>query len=286
MVFDRSALPGRPVLVVTDTDHRVVADERIGVEFEVGRHGVVEAVAGALGPFDEAPGVREPTGRTDGRGIVVLGAVALEDGAVGVGFLAPADRTGLAIVAVDLGAGQDPASERASMRDGVAAGVEAAASPRVVGVPRVGVEDVQRPWSSGIVRSPPHDEARVGNVAPGWCAVGGERDEVESGLPVVVDRELDRRRPTAPGRVGVGWRCDERALDIGGAPAHLARTSPPFDRDVEACGAGGDVECDRVAGPVTEPTGVALDVVMEGLVVGHPPNLPIADDITFALRFW
>ena len=215
----------------------------------------------------------------------MLGAVTLEDRAVDVGLLAPPDRAGLAIVAVHLGATQDPASERAGVRDSVAAGVEAATAPRVVGMPGVRVEHVQRVGPSGIVRSTAHDEAGVGDVAACRRALRGERDEMETRLPVIVDRELDRRRPTAPGRVGVGGRFDERALDVGGAPTNLASCTPPFDRDVEACGAGGDVEGDRVAGPVAESTGVPLDVVVEGLVVSHPQNLAIAGDTPFALRF-
>ena len=215
----------------------------------------------------------------------MLGAVRLEDRPVDVGFLAPADRAGLAIVTLDVGAGQHPASERTGMRHGVAAGVEAAASPGVVGVPGVGVEHVQRPGSSRIIRPAAHDETGVGDIPSDGGVLGGEGDEVKAGLPLVADRELDRRRPTTTGGVGVRWRCDVGALDAGGVPARFACRSPSFDGDVEACGAGGDVQRRRVAGPVAEPTGVPLDVVVEGLVVSHPPNLPIAGGIPLASRF-
>ena len=182
-----------------------------------------------LGPLDEPPLVGEPSGGADRRRVRVVGAVLLEDQPVGVGFLAPPNRPGLAVVAVDLGRHSMPAAERPRERHLVAAGVQLRAAPRVVGVPRVGSEHEQRRGVS--LRRGAHDEAGVADVSPGHGAVRGEGDEVEAGAPVGADRDLDRRRPRAAVGVGVGRRRRERASSpwrstpLPVAPQRSTRTS-------------------------------------------------------------
>jgi hypothetical protein len=271
VLLHRAALVTRPVLVVADADDGSVRGQQVGELFEVGRHGVVEAVSLPFGPLHESACMGEPSGRADGRWVGVLGAIPLEDCAVDVRLLAPAHRSRLAVVAVDLLAHQESATEGASVGDAVPAGVEAAPAPGVVGVPGVGVEHVQRCGRFGGVAA--DHERRMCDVPAGRCPVRSEGHEVEAGTPGRVDGELDADRPTATVRVGIGRRGDVFAGQTGRLPHQLAVRTPSLDPHVEASASRRHVNRDRLAVSVAQAPAVALDVVVERLVVAGLPRL-------------
>jgi hypothetical protein len=122
--LDRGTLAGRPVLVVPDAEHEVVAVDDARMVFEVARHGIVELEALALGPFHESTLIGEPTGRAHEARVAVGEPVLLVDRAVRVGQFAAVDGSGLAIVALGLRTHQHPAAERTSERDANSTGVQ------------------------------------------------------------------------------------------------------------------------------------------------------------------
>ena len=234
---------------------------------KVRRHCVVKPVPRPFSPFDEASCMTEPARRADGRGIAMLGSIPLEDRPIDVRFLSPAARPSLAIVTVDLWTTQHPARERTRMRHLVAARVEAAPTPRVVCMPGVGVEHVER--ACLIVRIAPHHEAGVGHVASGQRVMGGKCDEVKPRPPARGDRERDADRPSTPLRIGIGRCFEVRARNAGRTPHELAGCAPALDAHVVSSAACRDMQRDAITVPVAEPPAVPLDVVVERLVVGH-----------------
>ena len=267
VALNRRALPRRPVLIVTDPKDEVVAVETAGVEVEVGRREQIEGAPVALGPLDEAAGVGKPTGRPDRRRIVPGQAVLLEDEPPVVGLLAGVDRARLSVVTLDLGPVEHAASPRPPERDLMAAGVEALAAPRVVGVPRVGGEHEHGTLS---LRSGSHDESGVGNPSAVGPVVGAKGDQMKARPPRFVDRDLDRSRPTTPVRVGIGRGFVEDAGHLVDRPGDGPLTTPPLDDHVECRCVGGDVHRRSVTRRVRKRAAVGLDDVVKRLVVGAP----------------
>jgi hypothetical protein len=111
------------------------------------------------------------------------------------------------------------------------------------------------------------------DVPAGRCPVGREGDEVEAGTPGRVDGELDADRPTATVRVGIGRRGDVLAGQTGRLPHQLAVRTPSLDAHVEASASRRHVNRDRLAVSVAQAPAVALDVVVERLVVAGLPRL-------------
>ena len=188
-----------PVLVVAYTKHQLIVVEQRRVGIKVRRHGVVEAVAASLGPFDEPAFVGEPAGRSNGRRIAMLVPVGLEDLAIGVGFLPKPDRSGLTVVAFHSWTIEEATTPRPAKRDLMAAGVQAGTAPRVVSVPCVGAKYEQRPLPR---RGRPNDETTVSDVASRRSAMSREGDQIETAGPLRIGRDLERDRPVAS--VGVG----------------------------------------------------------------------------------
>ena len=149
----------------------------------------------------------------------------------------------------------------------MAAGVEALAAPRVVGVPRVGGEHEHGTLA---LRSGPHDEAGVGNPSTVGPVVGAKGDQMKARPPRFVDRDLDRRRPTAPVRVGIGRGLVEGAGHRVGCPGDGSLTTPPLDDHVVRRCVGGDMHRRGLARCVRQRAAVGLDDVVERLVVGAP----------------
>ena len=150
--------PRRPVLVVTDADHEVVAGDDAGVAIEIARHRVVELDALRLGPLDESALVREPAGRAHEARVAVGEPVLLVDHPVDIGLFAAVHGPCLAVVAFGRRPHQHSSAERSGKRHPPSAGVQALAAPTVVGVVGVGGQHQQ---GSGAGRRGANDERGV-----------------------------------------------------------------------------------------------------------------------------
>ena len=244
----------RPVLVVADAQVEPIGVERVGPRVEVDAREIVEPMAGALGPCDEAALPVEPAGCAAPRIDAVRDEVVEPPAHVGVARIRHVRET----IVRRLRPIEEPFWQRPIERDDRRRHVEVRPAPVVVRAPRRRREREHHLRVAARMRGA-YDEVRLARRNRGIDAERAEDDLVVTRPPGAIDGDREGRRPAAAVRrdvVGHGMVVDRDTL----APEHdLAPRAHARDLDRDIRNARRAVKADRLAGDDALRPRVAFD---------------------------